>query len=59
MVTRSSADATVRFLPPYAHDFNPIEPGWDLIKKRIRAVPPPHRSPCLRLTCDAPKTTAV
>jgi len=34
------AGATVRFLPPYSHDFNPIEPGWALIKKRIRTVAP-------------------
>jgi transposase len=32
--------ATVRFLPPYSHDFNPIEAAWALIKKRIRAVAP-------------------
>ena len=30
------AGASVRFLPPYSPDFNPIEPGWGLIKKRIR-----------------------
>lgn len=34
------AGATVRFLPPYSHDFNPIEAAWALIKKRIRAVAP-------------------
>ena len=32
--------AEVHFLPPYSYDFNPIEPGWALIKKRIRAVAP-------------------
>lgn len=32
--------ATLRFLPPYSHDFNPIEAAWALIKKRIRAVAP-------------------
>lgn len=26
------AGATVRFLPPYSYDFNPIEPAWALIK---------------------------
>ena len=38
------AGATLRFLPPYSYDFNPIESGWALIKKRIRAVAPrtPH-----------------
>ena len=34
------AGALVRFLPPYSHDFNPIEPGWALIKKGIRKVAP-------------------
>lgn len=34
------AGAQVRFLPPYSYDFNPIEPGWALLKKRIRAVAP-------------------
>jgi transposase len=34
------AGATIRFLPPYSHDFNPIEAAWALIKKRIRAVAP-------------------
>ena len=34
------AGATVRFLPPYSYDFNPIESGWALIKKRIRSVAP-------------------
>jgi hypothetical protein len=32
--------ATVRYLPPYSHDFNPIEPVWALVKKRIRARAP-------------------
>jgi transposase len=31
---------TVRYLPPYSHDFNPIEPVWALVKKRIRAYAP-------------------
>jgi len=34
------AGATLRFLPPYSHDFNPIEAAWALIKKRIRTVAP-------------------
>jgi hypothetical protein len=34
------AGATIRFLPPYSHDFNPIEAAWALIKKRIRTVAP-------------------
>lgn len=32
--------ATVRYLPPYSHDFNPIEPVWALVKRRIRAHAP-------------------
>lgn len=32
--------ATVRFLPPYSHDFNPIEPVWALVKKDIRRFAP-------------------
>ena len=35
-----SRGATIKFLPPYSYDFNPIEPGWALVKKRIRAVAP-------------------
>jgi len=46
-----SAGATLRFLPPYSHDFNPIEPGWALIKKRIRAVAP-RTAPTLRRTAQ-------
>src|ERR1035437_10727403 len=34
------AGATLKFLPPYSHDFNPIEPAWGLVKKRIRALAP-------------------
>lgn len=32
--------ATVRFLPPYSPDFNPIEPAWSLVKKRVRTHAP-------------------
>ncbi|MFO7692812.1 MAG: transposase, partial [Vicinamibacterales bacterium] len=28
-----AAGATVRYLPPYSHDFNPIDAAWTLIKK--------------------------
>ena len=35
-----AAGATIKFLSPYSYDFNPIEPGWALVKKRIRAVVP-------------------
>ena len=26
----------VKLLPAYSHDFNPIEPVWSLVKKRLR-----------------------
>jgi transposase len=45
------AGATLRFLPPYSPDFNPIEAGWALIKKRIRAVAP-RSATLLRLTAQ-------
>jgi len=32
--------ATLKFLPPYSHDFNPIEPVWALVKKYIRTIAP-------------------
>lgn len=32
--------ATVKFLPPYSPDFNPIEAVWALVKKYIRAFAP-------------------
>ena len=32
--------ATLKRLPPYSHDFNPIEPVWALVKKRIRDYAP-------------------
>jgi transposase len=32
--------ATVKFLPPYSHDFNPIEAVWALVKKYIRTFAP-------------------
>jgi transposase len=41
----------VLFLPPYSYDFNPIESGWALIKKRIRAVAP-RTSRLLRATAQ-------
>ena len=50
-----AAGATIKFLPPYSYDFNPIEPGWALVKKRIRAVAP--RTAGL-LRCTAPTGSA-
>jgi len=49
--TREQAGAALRFLPPYSHDFNPIEAAWALIKKRIRAVAP-RTSAALRTTAQ-------
>jgi len=46
-----AAGAALRFLPPYSPDFNPIESGWGLIKKRIRAVAP-RSARLLRLTAQ-------
>jgi transposase len=43
--------ATLRYLPPYSHDFNPIEPAWALIKKRIRTIAP-RTGPVLRATAQ-------
>jgi transposase len=44
--------ATVRFLPPYSYDYNPIEAAWGLIKKRIRTHAP-RTAPALRRTAAA------
>jgi transposase len=30
----------VIYLPPYSHDFNPIEPGWALQKQQVRRFAP-------------------
>lgn len=32
--------ATLKFLPPYSHDFNPIESVWALVKKDIKLFAP-------------------
>lgn len=32
--------ATIKFLPPYSPDLNPIEPGWGLMKKRMKKLAP-------------------
>jgi transposase len=34
------AGATVKYLPPYSHDFNPIESAWALVKKHIKTCAP-------------------
>ena len=36
----ASVGATVRYLPPYSYDFNPIEHTWALIKQRLRRLAP-------------------
>lgn len=41
--------ATVKFLPPYSHDFNPIEAVWALIKKHIRTYAPRTRDALRRV----------
>lgn len=38
-----AAGASLKFLPPYSPDLNPIEPGWAIVKKRLRRIAP--RSP--------------
>ncbi len=44
--------ATLKFLPPYSHDFNPIEAVWALVKKYIRAFAP-RTADALRRTARA------
>ena len=41
--------ATVKLLPPYSPDFNPIEPAWALIKKYIRTYAPRTRDALRRV----------
>jgi transposase len=43
--------ATVRYLPPYSHDYNPIEAAWALMKKRLKTVAP-RTGPILRRTAQ-------
>lgn len=45
--------ATVKYLPPYSHDFNPIEPVWGLVKKRIRDYAPRTREALRRVAGTA------
>jgi transposase len=33
-----AARCTLRFLPPYSPDFNPIEPAWSKLKERLRGA---------------------
>jgi len=41
--------ARVKLLPPYSHDFNPIEAAWALIKKHIRTYAPRTREALRRV----------
>lgn len=52
----TAAGASLKFLPPYSHDFNPIEPGWGFCKKRIRTVAPRTR-PTLRRAAQRARQT--
>lgn len=33
-----AAGATLRYLPPYSPDFNPIEPMWSKVKSQLRSL---------------------
>ena len=44
--------ATVKRLPPYSHDCNPIERVWGVVKKRIRDHAP-RTGPALRRVARA------
>jgi len=37
------------YLPPYSHDFNPIEPGWALQKQHVRKLAPRTSAELLRV----------
>jgi transposase len=37
------------YLPPYSHDFNPIEPGWALQKQHVRKHAPRTPSDLIRV----------
>lgn len=39
----------VLYLPPYSHDFNPIEPAWALQKQHVRRHAPRTRDALLRI----------
>ena len=41
--------ARVRYLPAYAHDFNPIESAWGLVKKHLRTCAPRHATALRRV----------
>jgi transposase len=41
--------ATLKLLPPYSHDFNPIEPAWSLVKRHLRECAPRTRAALRRV----------
>ncbi len=41
----------VIYLPPYSHDFNPIEPGWGLQKQQVRRGVKPRNFESCASTC--------
>lgn len=52
------------YLPPYSHDFNPIEPGWGHQKQFVRRHAPEKRTrwyalPAWRVTGSRPTTVAL
>jgi transposase len=48
-----SRGVTLRYLPPYSPDFNPIESAWALVKKGIRACAPRTRDALQRVAHNA------
>lgn len=43
------AGVRVIYLPPYSHDFNPIEPGWGLQKQWVRKHAPRTKTDLVRI----------
>ncbi len=44
-----SGGVRVLYLPPYSHDFNPIELGWGLQKQYVRKHAPRTKADLLRV----------
>jgi transposase len=42
-IALARAGVRLRYLPPYSHDFNPIESAWALVKKHIKTCAPRSR----------------
>lgn len=45
----NSFGVRVIYLPPYSHDFNPIEPGWAIQKQYVRKYAPRGRAELRRV----------